>query len=59
MEEHCPQPGLPAREVIVAEALSQISQERILESAELTMLNSPNCGNDKKLGQPITVSSPN
>jgi len=28
MEEHCPQPGLPAREdfVIIAEALSQVSQ---------------------------------
>jgi len=27
LEEHCPQPGLPAREdfVIVAEALSQVS----------------------------------
>ena len=30
MEEHCPQPGLPAREdfVVVAEALSQVSQEQ-------------------------------
>ena len=34
MVEHCPQPGLPARQdfVIVAEALSQVSQELSIDN---------------------------
>ena len=37
MEQHCPQPGLPAREdfVIVTEALSQVSQELIRRRTDM------------------------
>ena len=40
MEEHCPQPGLPAREdfVIVAEALSQVSQVKNSRKVDIALV---------------------